>query len=88
MAAPSKYIRFEGDIVSRMIIFPAGMNHRDMAKAIQDSFPNLKPASAGFISVNDFGEGPEIQCFGRSTTLNLEADSSDGIRAKMMLLDD
>lgn len=84
----AKYIRFEGNLGPRMVVFTGTLEHNRVARALQTEFPDLEPESAGFISVSDFGAGPEYQCFGNSVTLNMKADPKDSILAKKLLAED
>jgi hypothetical protein len=73
----TKYIVVSNDNVEQMIVFPASINHIDMAKAMKRMrFHNV--VSAGFI--DEF-----MQCYGESTTLRTKARDIDTLMLKTML---
>ena len=84
-----KYIVFAcGTDILPVIFGDTGTSHYEIAEAIQDKFPTLKPISAGFCSITTFlddneddpGDGEfeaTIKAFGESVTLKLQADPRD-----------
>lgn len=88
MDTSAKYIKFSGDIAPRMVVFSSGLSHDRMTRAVQNEFPTLKPVSAGFLQVVDFGKGPEYQCFGSSYTLGIQADPEDSRLAERLLAEE
>jgi hypothetical protein len=77
----TKYIVVSNDFDKHMIIFPAIINHDQMAKAMQKlRFPKVE--SAGFI--DEF-----MQCYGESSTLRLKSrDIDTSILKSMLSIDD
>lgn len=74
----AKYVKINGD---RLIIFPKTMMHSD--------FKHMNPITAGFVrqKMHD-NDNIELECFGRSESLNLNSDASEDTyiaNASMML---
>lgn len=75
-----KYIMFiDTQMHKQPFIFPKSFSHDVMAKAIgSNSESHMVPISTGFIGTDDNGN---FVCYGRSETLNMEADPRDSIIA-------
>ena len=71
--ASMKYIR---DDNSNIVIFSSGLNHKDVAEGL-----NLKPASAGSVSLID----SEVSVSGESFTLGISSNPEDSLRIKTQL---
>ena len=73
----TKYVVVANDFDEKLIMFPATINHDEMAKAMERlRFPKI--LSAGFI--DEF-----MQCYGESTTLRLKSRDIDTTILKSML---
>lgn len=70
----SKYIMIEWMGIETPILFPAWVQHADIASAILRSRPGCSLISAGFFSV---GDNQEVSTFGHSQSLNLNSREED-----------
>lgn len=59
------------------IIFPQTINHNDIARLTKNTIGN--PKSAGFLHFESDEADTEVRaiCYGKSTSLNLKADTED-----------
>ena len=71
MDTKQKYVRLKE--FNQILIFPCDISH--------DTFKNLDPISAGFCHVHK----EEVNCFGNSFSLSLEAKEDDSFRATLQL---
>ena len=71
-----KYIKTED---KKIVVFPELFQHSE--------FRNLKPISAGFISIGAKGKGePSCTCYGESVSLGLKSDPEDTDLATRQIL--
>lgn len=74
----AKYIIFENDCNTRVLIFDNGTPHDEMARMVQSFRPGLVPVSAGFCSIRE-GEWPndDVKVCGESVSLGLSSRPVD-----------
>jgi hypothetical protein len=73
-----KYIVMEiAGVFKRPFLFPAELNHADMAKILSDGGYG-KPVSAGNVTFLDTIEGMRVDCHGFSVSLSIGPAEGDG----------
>lgn len=74
----AKYVIFKAESLETPVIFPLWLKHSDVALAITGGDLS-KVLSAGFFSVMPKRDYViQVDCFGRSESLNIESRESDG----------
>jgi hypothetical protein len=75
----AKYIIIESDLIETPIVFPVWLKHSDVAAGITGGDVS-KVLSAGFVTVIPMRDYViQVNCFGRSESLNVESKESDGL---------
>ena len=67
-----KYVRFPGKMIEFLALTMPTVNHNEVAKSFE--YDHGKPTSAGFVRITETGA---VECFGKSTTLNLGPAEDD-----------